>query len=143
MESQPPDFHAPFRPIGQHLTPLDRIIMGALLGISSVALIQFLQLKKLDASLTLGLYCFAIAIPVLAMGLFVIHVQELYGLEEGHYPLFGDIVEMLGVLAAFAGIGAIFWHFHRLAGGVFVVVSVLAGLFALYHLVRVRRISGY
>ena len=108
---------------------LDRLIMGALPGVASVALIQFLQLGTLDTALTLSLYSFATAIPVLSMGLFIIAVhsahQELGGYEL-RTPLFAEIVETVGIFAAFAGIAGMFWHLSMLAGIVFVASSALA-----------------
>jgi hypothetical protein len=122
---------------------LDRLIMGALLGVASVALIQFLELGPLDIALTLSLYSFATAIPLLSMGLFIIAVHSAYqalGAERDDEllapHLFVEIVETVGIVAAFTGIAAMFWHFSVLAGIVFVASSVLATTCALDYALR-------
>jgi hypothetical protein len=119
---------------------LDKLTFGAFLGIASLAVIQFLQLRTLDAALTVSLYCFAVAIPVLAMGMFIIAVQELY--EVTIYPVWADWVETLGVALAFVGLGGIFWHFHCQAAIVFGAVSVLVGTLTLLYVQRLTRTNS-
>jgi hypothetical protein len=131
----------------EHVLPpgiaLDRLIMGAFLGVSSVALIQFLSFETLDTALTLSLYCFAAAIPILAVGLYMIAVEEhhqrtLPGMA--HFGIMRNIVELVGLWAAFTGLGGIFWHFDWRAAVLFVATSALAGAFGVcYQLLFPRR----
>ena len=130
-------------PLGGRERPgvaLDKLTFGALLGIASVAVIQFLQLRTLDAALTVSLYCFAIAIPILAMGMFIIAVQDLYQVTT--YPVWADLVETLGVILAFFGLGGIFWHFQCQVAIMFGAVSVLVGALTWLYLRTVTRTNS-
>jgi uncharacterized membrane protein HdeD (DUF308 family) len=110
---------------------LDRLVYAALLGVSSIAVIEFLQFPKLDTALTISLICFAVAMPLLAMGIFIIALTNQY--QAQREPLWFGTLELLGVLAAFFGLGAMLWHLHWIAATLFCAATLVAVLACLYY----------
>jgi hypothetical protein len=110
---------------------LDRLVYAALLGVSSIAVIEFLQFPKLDIALAISLVCFAVAIPLLAMGMFVIALTNQY--QAQREPLWFGALELVGVLAAFFGLGAMLWHLYWIAAALFCAISLVAILLCLYY----------
>ena len=99
-----------------------RLIFTALLGMSIIAVVQIVGRTELDISLIIALYCFAVAIPFLASFIWMIDsVSDPKKLADAWYY---DFVGIIGALGALAGIGAIFWHFSKIIGVVFIVCSM-------------------
>ncbi len=103
---------------------MDRLVFAALLGVSSIAVIEFLQFPKLDTALTISLLCFSLAIPLLAMGTFMVAFVNVY--EFPREPLWFGALQAIGEVAAVVGLGALVWHLHWVAALVFTVTSVIA-----------------
>lgn len=103
---------------------LDKLMYTALLGVSSVALLQFVQLPKLSTALTVSLFAFAVAIPLLSMGLFTVAFLEVY--ESRTPPLWFGALEAVGIIVALLGLAALLWHLHWLASIVFCATSLVA-----------------
>jgi len=102
----------------------NRFIFSGLLGISVVAIIQFLQLSALDTPLTVSLYSFSVAVPLLTLSVFTITVTS--HLEYTVVPGYLVMTHTIGTFAAFTGTVCIFWHFSRIAGIVFLLMSLIA-----------------
>ncbi len=110
-----------------------------------------LSLPRLDESLTIALYAFVIAMPLLVVDYFSASYKanaEQRNLMLSALFVAGWLVgDALGPAAVYGGVVAIVWHLNRIAGvvlllwsvGVMVVVSfvMLAGLY-IYGLRKAR-----
>jgi len=91
----------------------DQIASGGLIGIGVIVVTQLLALGVLDKALKVSLYCFVISIPLLSLyslNLVVMSHNKYYSLTW--YNLFSVGA---GMLSALVGVGAVFWHFSRVA----------------------------
>jgi len=95
----------------------ERLLFGALLGLGIVVVVQLISLRRLDRSLTLSLYCFAVSIPLLSMRL-VNSLMFTY-FEYDVSVWYNRISPLIGGFAALLGLNALFWHFSRIAGFLF------------------------
>ena len=103
---------------------MDRLVFAALLGVSSIAVIEFLQFPELDTALTISLLCFSLAIPLLAMGTFMVAFVNVY--EAPREPLWFGALQAIGELAAVVGLGALVWHLYWVAALVLIGTSLVA-----------------
>ena len=87
-------------------------------------------------ALTVSLYAFAAAIPMLTTVLLSISFEQTYTIPELRS---GPAFESLGLLTSFVGIASMFFHFSRLAGALFLVLSLLG---AVYIIVQVAETAG-
>jgi hypothetical protein len=109
------------RKVDKHGLSEDRIMSGALIAISVVALVQLLSVGQLDIPLKISLYCFAVSIPLLSLASLnrlAASAQEY--IVDAWYDSFAIA---FGSLASFVGVGALFWHFSRIMGGLFFAIS--------------------
>jgi hypothetical protein len=116
-------------------TPLDqkqnenlRILLGSFLGVSVVGTIQLIAIQSLDLALATSVYCFAVSIPLLTLGLYVaiIESREQFTVESRILIY----AESVGVLTAGLGIAAMFFHFSFPANWVLIILSVIALIFS-------------
>ncbi len=99
----------------------DRLIFAGLLGLAAAGVIQLSDKSDLAAAQLVEVYAFAVAIPLLAVGL----VTD-YARRAGEtIPLWREALGLLGAVAAVVGLGALFFHFGTGPGVVFVAVTVL------------------
>jgi hypothetical protein len=110
-----------------HAREADRLIYAGLLGLSVAALLQLLDQAALDTPLSTGVYCFAGAVPFLAVGLITDYARRA-GTE---IPTWRDVVGILGALTAVTGLGALLLHF-----GVGVCVVFASGCVIGFILIR-------
>lgn len=103
---------------------MDRLVFAALLGVSSIAVVEFLQFPTLYAALTISLLCFSLTIPLLAMGTFMVVFISVYRFPRE--PLWFGALQVIGELAAVVGLGALVWHLYWVAGFVLVGTSLVA-----------------
>lgn len=96
-------------PVNQKRNEQRRIIFGAFLGTSVVATIQLISIQSLDLPLTFSVYCFAVSIPLLTLGLYTAMIESREQFTVESRPVL--YAEELGVLAAAGGILALFLHF--------------------------------
>jgi len=106
----------------------DMLIYSGLLGIAVIAVVQLLGAPAIDRSLTVSLYAFAVAVPMLAVSIYGLTVE--LGYKYAVMPAYMEIAHFGGALAAITGTAGIFWHFSRLIGLTFLSISVLAVIFA-------------
>ena len=106
--------------------------LGALIGISTVLMIQLLSIPALDQPLTVSLYSVAVSIPTLSACL-------LMEISENHVRFTRQMwyrwpVITVGILATLVAIAAAFLHFSQLAAVVFITVSFWGLLLWSIHL---------
>ena len=85
-----------------------KIVVGALLGVSALALTQLINARSLGVPLLLATYSFAAAIPLLAFDLYATANEALGELTVRVW--YRNLVRFTGSLAATIGVGAMFWH---------------------------------
>ena len=101
----------------------ERLICTALLGVSIVSVVEFVGRTDLDLPLRVSLYCFAVAIPFLTAYLMVLNVSSRIEHIAGKWYL--NALGISAILGALAGVGAVFWHFSRIIGLVFIACSII------------------
>ena len=107
-----------------------RYVYIGLLGVDFLMLLQLLSIKPLDISLRFSLYCFAIAIPQLAIiGIFIIKEAR------PHYSIAPKVrlfCSYAGLIPSLLGILCIFWHFSQFIALLFIISSIFAYIFWAY-----------
>lgn len=109
-----------------------KVMFGGLLGFSSVLFAHLTGKDVLDIYLEVSIYCFAVSIPFLVLGL-------MYGVIIDRVPnpekVFNvQAVSLIGLVICFIGIGLVFYHFHWMAAVLFCIISfVCAGLYSRIH----------
>jgi hypothetical protein len=106
----------------------DRLFYVGALGISVAAFVQLLGVEKanIDRPLIIAIGCFAVAIPILAMGVALTTREVDYGSDVKGGELWLSSVGLIGLFVALVGLGALFWHFHVLIALLFAVVAIIA-----------------
>lgn len=99
----------------------DRLIYAGLLGLAVAGALQQFDKSEHATPQVIAVYAFALAIPLLAVGLVTDYARRAGTLVPGWHNLIGA----LGALSAVVGLGALFFHFGIGEGAVFVVGSVL------------------
>jgi hypothetical protein len=104
-----------------HPRDADRLIYAGLLGLSAAAVIQLSEKSDLNLALTVEVTAFAVALPLLAVGL----VTD-YARRAGTFiPPWRDLIGILGSLAAIVGLGALFFNFGIAPGAVFAALCFI------------------
>ena len=110
-------------------TKEDRILLAALAGICTVALIQILGLTDRDIPINIALYCFAIAIPMLSTSVYALVIESAY--KSTVMPWYIDAMFGVGIVGALVGTACLFWHFSWVIATTFLICGA-AGIAGLY-----------
>jgi len=102
----------------------DRLLTAGLAGFCAVAVIELLAIEVLDNTLTISMYCFCIALPVLIMHLANISME--FQIEYKAVVSFESTIVKIASFIAFGGIITLFWHFSWIIGFLFLVCSISA-----------------
>jgi hypothetical protein len=108
----------------------DRLIYAGLLGLSVAALIQLSDknTSELDVWLLISLYCYAAAIPFLAVG-----IVNDFARRMGHVvSRLRDAFGVVGCLLAILALGLLFTHYGVWIGATFAGAMMLAFLIVRY-----------
>lgn len=107
-----------------YYTNLFNLECGALIAIGIVLLQDLISSSSLDIPLTITSFAFAVAIPMLSAKL-LINFEES---KAGYYVPSKrvKVLYWVGMMSAFIGINAAFWHISLMVGGVFSVSSLIA-----------------
>jgi hypothetical protein len=119
--------------------PLERSIVllvhSAIAGASIAAVLQLASRETFPPLLLVSLACFAVSIPA-ALALVILSQviygfgQEFYGLNNlsagQNWPALSFVLAVADQVACFAGLLALFWHFHWIIGAIFLLASALA-----------------
>lgn len=119
---------------------IDLSYPGAL-GVTVVAVIQFIQLEApLPYPLNLSMYCFAFAMPLLALEVLLdayargranVHRRSNYQLPQ--LVAASSVLRPLGLIAFFFGMAYIFAYFSLVASLIFACTSSLVFQVQMYH----------
>jgi hypothetical protein len=109
---------------GRNPREADRLIYVGLLGLGAAAVIQLIDkdVSEFDLAQSIGLYGFAISIPLLAAALVADYARQASIRVSGIY----DLVGFLGSACAVGGFGSMFFHFGIGQGLTFVACAFLA-----------------
>ncbi|SRR5579884_2728308 len=102
----------------------DRLIYAGLLGLAAASVVQMLEKEEIDTPQCIALYAFAIAIPVLAVGLITDYARR----AGASLPCWRDLIGILGAVSAVVGLGALFFHFGTGIGAVFIGFCIIGVL---------------
>jgi hypothetical protein len=103
------------------LVYIQRSVLSGALAIAFVGVTQLLQVKDLDTPLTVSLYAFVVAMPLIAAALVLVDVVPR---RMGNAYILEVWAGFAGVQFSFVGMAGIFWHFSWFAGALFIVISV-------------------
>ena len=98
----------------------DRLIYAGLLGLAAAAVIQLGDKDELSLSQLVEVYAFAIAIPLLAVGLITDYARR----AGTSIPAWRDAIGVIAAVAAVVGMGALFFHFQLGVGLAFAAVCI-------------------
>jgi hypothetical protein len=104
-----------------HPREADRLIYAGLLGLAAAGVIQLSDKSDLDIALTIEVWAFAVAIPLLAVGLITDYARR----AGTSIPSWRDLIGLAGSLAAVVGLGGLFFHFGTTPGVLFAVCCVV------------------
>src|SRR5690348_365811 len=99
----------------------DRLIYAGLLGLAAAGVIQLSDKNDLNLALTVEVIAFAIAIPLLAVGLITDYARR----SGTVIPPWRDLIGILGSLAAVVGLGGLFFNFGVAPGAIFAACCVV------------------
>jgi hypothetical protein len=99
----------------------DRLIYAGLLGLAAASIVQMLDKDHLDTPQSIALYAFALAIPVLAVGLITDYARR----AGASLPFWRDLIGISGAVSAVVGLGALFFHFGTGIGTLFAASCIL------------------
>jgi hypothetical protein len=112
-----------------HHRDADRLIYAGLLGLGVAGLLQLIDKGASSEPLLVAAYCFALAMPLLAVGLITDYARR----AGADLPRWRNAIGGLGAAAAVGGLGAMFLH---VGVGVCVVFAASCAL----GLVLIRRL---
>src|SRR5690348_3238905 len=93
----------------------DRLIYAGLLGLAAASIVQMLDKENIDTSQLVAVYAFALAIPVLAVGLITDYARR----AGASLSQWRDLIGIFGAISAVVGLGALFFHFGTGIGALF------------------------
>jgi hypothetical protein len=102
----------------------DRLIYAGLLGLAAAAVIQMGDRESLTAAQEVCVFAFAVAIPLLAVGLVTDYARR----TSTPIPRWRDALGAAGALAAVVGFGSLFFHFGVVVGVLFAAGCLLGVL---------------
>jgi cation transport ATPase len=111
-------------PMSQEVLRQQGLIYGGLILIGVYMVEPFLTAPSLDASATISILAFAVAIPLLA-ALVMVNRQEAFRGRRTPSVMV-TIAQAVAQSAAFVGIVAGFWHITWVAGVTFLVAGLVA-----------------
>lgn len=111
-------------PMSQEVLRQQGLIYGGLILIGVYMVEPFLTAPSLDASATISILAFAVAIPLLA-ALVMVNRQEAFRGRRTPSVMV-TVAQAVAQSAAFVGIVAGFWHITWVAGVTFLVAGLVA-----------------
>jgi uncharacterized membrane protein len=100
----------------------NKLLFGGLIGISLIILQDFISSGALDLSALISVIAFAVAVPLLAMGILIDDITKPH--QSINLSMDYNIVFFGGLGGAIVGAAAAFWHISWIAGIVFLVSGI-------------------
>src|SRR5262245_47401144 len=108
-------------PEAPHPRDADRLIYAGLLGLAAAGVIELVDKDTLNTPQLIAVYAFALAIPLLAVGLVTDYARR----AGTPIPAWRDLLGVAGSLASVFGLAALFFHFGVGPGIVFAAMCVV------------------
>jgi hypothetical protein len=102
------------------------LIYGGLIGIGIFFIIDLVSETPLDTSLTVALFCFAIALPFLALLIMRNYIEATH--KYTVRPAYINISAIIGALGIIIGLIAEIWHVTWIAGSIFIACCLWGGI---------------
>jgi uncharacterized membrane protein len=82
----------------------------------------------LDLALNVAIYCFAVSMPLMAVGILLLTAENIRDFAELSTPAGFVLVvgSALGLLTSVVGMFSVFWHFHPEAAMIFGITATIA-----------------
>lgn len=100
------------------------LISGGMIGVAVLMVQPFLTASSLDASATVCVLAFSVAIPLLA-ALVLINWQEAFR-RRRTASVTVNTAQLIALVSSFVGIAASFWHMSWIVGIVFLAAGLIA-----------------
>lgn len=120
----------------EYVTTAESLVLSGLIGIDIVIIQAFIPLGLVDLAVTISLLAFAVAIPPLAISIFL--NQFIWG--AGYQPrsfIKYNLLKVIGAFATFIGLNATFWYASWILGVVFLVSEAIGSIIAMITLINV------
>jgi hypothetical protein len=100
----------------------ERSLYTGLLGVSIVTSIELAGASSIDTALIASISAFTVAIPLLCFSLYAVMQEAKFTYSV--QPLYLDLANAVGVLAAYVGLLTLFFHVSFAMGGLFFGTSI-------------------
>jgi hypothetical protein len=117
--------------LSKHHRKYNTLMASGLAGVNVIAIVQLASTNTLSWPLTIGVFCFAVSIPLLAATVVVLSEHE--ELPEMHQTFHYAVLLLGGSFLSLAGIAALFFHLNYAAGGAFLITVISAALLIIKH----------
>jgi hypothetical protein len=120
---------------------IESIMLSGIIAIDVVILQGFIVSTPADFPSKLTLLSFAIAIPLLGIGIFL--NQSIW--EAGYQAasiINYNVLKVLGVIGSFAGLTAAFWHASWWIGLIFLVSEIGGSTIAVIYITQLLRLDA-
>lgn len=102
----------------------DRLVFGGLLGVNTLVVLEIMNTSSLDTELRISLLLSSIALPLLALRIMTLTVEERNAFTID--PAYIRLPKLIAPILSFGSMAMVFWHFGWLYGASFVVISILS-----------------
>jgi len=120
----------------EYVTTAESLVLSGLIGIDIVIIQAFIPLRAVDLAGTISLLAFAVAIPLLAISIFL--NQFIWG--AGYQPrsfIKYNLLKVTGAFATFIGLNATFWYTSWIIGVVFLICEAIGSIIAMITIINV------
>jgi cation transport ATPase len=111
----------------------ESIVLSGIVGIDVLIAQAFITTNSNETLVRLSLFSFALAIPLLAIGIFLNQTLWKAGYQANSHINY-NVIKVIGVLSSFIGLIATFWHALWLIGVVFLSSGIIGILIALIYI---------
>lgn len=117
-----------------------QVMFAALLSLCLLCLSILASSSDTSTAISLGIFCFAVAIPSLAFCTERVRIDKQY--QYRTHSDWIDLVEAAGIFGALIGFTALFWHFSVFFAAVFVASCVAANALLVWYSDAMAELNG-
>lgn len=117
-----------------------QVMFAGLMSLCLLCLSILVGSSETSAAISLGIYCFAVAIPSLAFCTERVRIDKQY--QYRTHSDWIDLVEAAGIFGALLGFTAVFWHVSILVAAVFVVSCFAANALLVWYSDAMAELNG-
>jgi hypothetical protein len=119
----------------EYVTTAESLVLSGLTGIDIVIIQAFIPLGLIHPAIIVSLFTFAIAIPFLAISIFL--NQFIWG--AGYQPrsfVQYNLLKVIGAFFTLIGLNATFWYASWIIGVIFLISGVIGSIIALLTIIH-------